>query len=522
MRLSRVGDEDGFTLAVVMLASLVTSMVVLVSVSAVNGDLRLTERDLERKQAYEAAQAGLADYSFHLNGDTNYWSKCTNVPMPNAVNQEGAINRRRDVPGTSGASYAIELIPAEGQAACDPANPVISMVEQGNSARGTFRVASTGYAGDASQRIVASYKRSSFLDYVYSTQFETSDPETYEDEETIEGAYQQCTKTYEDGRLDAYIPGTNRVCDIIRFANDDRINGPLHTNDALVVCGRPTFGRTSADVISVSAPEPGWFQICSGGQEPNFLGDYRTRQPDLNPPPSNGQLANVPGAAKYTGVTDINLSGTTMTVATSTGTITRAIPSSGVVYVSQGSCATGYSPFRATYPTPTAPPAPGCGNVYVSGSYSGQLTIAAENDIIIDGNLTRSGDGLLGLIANNFIRVKHPFTRTNRGKGQCDGGSNGSGTLPNLRIDAAMLAIQHSFIVDHYDCGAQLGTLEVNGAISQRFRGAVGTGGGSSGSTGYLKNYTYDDRLRYVSPPYFLDPIQASWQIQRQTLDFDD
>ncbi len=43
------------------------------------------------------------------------------------------------------------------------------------------------------------------------------------------------------------------------------------------------------------------------------------------------------------------------------------------------------------------------------GNYSGRLTIAAENDIIVDGNLVRSGNGMLGLIANNFVRVFHPI-----------------------------------------------------------------------------------------------------------------
>ena len=155
--------------------------------------------------------------------------------------------------------------------------------------------------------------------------------------------------------------------------------------------------------------------------------------------------------------------------------------------------------------------------MYVKGSYSGQLTIAAENDIIIDGNITRSGAGLLGLVANNFVRVKHPFSDTNDTvRGQCDGGSNQSGSLSNPTIDAALLAISHSFIVDHYDCGAGLGTMHVNGAISQKFRGAVGTTGG----TGYIKDYNYDDRLRYQEPPNFLDPVQSAWHIQRETLDF--
>jgi hypothetical protein len=65
--------------------------------------------------------------------------------------------------------------------------------------------------------------------------------------------------------------------------------------------------------------------------------------------------------------------------------------------------------------------------------------------------------------------------------------------------------------VDNYYCGASLGTLTVNGAIAQNFRGPVGTSGG----TGYLKSYNFDDRLRYSNPPYFLKPVQAPWGLLR-------
>ena len=97
MRLTPVRNEEGFTMVVVMLAMLFISLVLVATVSAVNGDLRLTERDLDHKQAYEAAQAGVADYAYHLNNDTNYWSKCTAVPTPNAVNQIGSTTNRSTV-----------------------------------------------------------------------------------------------------------------------------------------------------------------------------------------------------------------------------------------------------------------------------------------------------------------------------------------------------------------------------------------------------------------------------------------
>ena len=48
------------------------------------------------------------------------------------------------------------------------------------------------------------------------------------------------------------------------FVTGDDINGPLHTNDALMICGTPTFGRTAADVIEVSAPPVGWTGECGG------------------------------------------------------------------------------------------------------------------------------------------------------------------------------------------------------------------------------------------------------------------
>jgi hypothetical protein len=199
---------------------------------------------------------------------------------------------------------------------------------------------------------------------------------------------------------------------------------------------------------------------------------------------------------------------------------TYDLPDNGVVYVDNGTgtCTQQY-PTAATYSEEDA-----CGNVYVSGTYNQSLTIAAANDVIIaptDGKTmtwgqpfalsptTGNKQAVLGLIANNFVRVAH---RVNRGS-SC---SNTSSVYNNadLTIQAAILSIDHSFIVDNYDCGAKLGDLNVTGAIAQRYRGAVGTSG--SGGTGFLKNYWYDDRLKYRSPPHFLNPVDSAWSIVRE------
>jgi hypothetical protein len=240
---------------------------------------------------------------------------------------------------------------------------------------------------------------------------------------------------------------------------------------------------------------------------------------------------------------DTNLTANTMTVTNAgiTGGVeTVPFPSNGVVYVSTASAGCGivYTPFNPSYTADT-----NCGNAYVSGAYSQSLTIATDNDIIVNGNITTpvdasgvpTGNALLGLIADYFVRIYHPVAGTAADiSAWCNssqpGGSyrgdpassvtNGPGSLINPTIYAAILAVNHSFIVDNYNCGGEatsLGTLDVYGAIAQLFRGPVGVGDTSGTDDGYLKSYNYDDRLANEEPPYFLNPEAAQWFVARET-----
>jgi hypothetical protein len=550
----RLSGEDGYAMIAVVGATALVTLLVGAALAATNGDLRLVQRDLSSKRAYAAAQAGIADYVFHLTNDVGYWTRCEDVPGKttgeSAVNLDGASTlRTRAVKGaTDGSRYAIELISASTgpkdatgkPLPCSTANPTGTMLEASGLNIGTFRIRSTGFTGGTRASIVTTFKQATFLDYVYFTQLETSDPVTYgfTDPAALAGAYSQCTKFRRDGRESQSIPGSNpsQPCDQIVFISADNIKGPVHTNDDLKTCGTPTFGRNTTDITEVSASTPGWSKSTSSGcssGNPTFKGPFLTNAPVLTPPPTNYSLASIAGPNyTYTGQTQITLTGGDMQI---NGGPSTPIPSDGVVYVKNGSCTAGYSPFTAIYP-----PSSGCGNaiVHTTSPYTGQLTIAAENDVIIDGSIIRDSNsgGLLGLLANNFVRVKHPVcpsTPAGCGDGtitaetnktdldHCHSGVNGAGSIQNPTIDAAILAISHSFIVDHYDCGGNnpsLGTLTVNGAISQKFRGAVGTNSGGNVANGYSKNYNYDDRLRYQEPPYFFDPVQSAWHIQRETL----
>jgi hypothetical protein len=76
-----------------------------------------------------------------------------------------------------------------------------------------------------------------------------------------------------------------------------------------------------------------------------------------------------------------------------------------------------------------------------------------------------------------------------------------------VQVDQPVGELQHSFFVQSYNEGSLQGTLYVRGSIAQAWRGIVGT----TGSTGYVKDYRYDKRLRYASPPYFPQWTNAVW-----------
>jgi type II secretory pathway pseudopilin PulG len=508
--------EHGFSMIAVMLVLLVTTILAGATFAAVGGDIPFARAAQDRKQAYAAAEAGVEYYLFQLARDNDYWTACDDVPgpapgQPSPVNQAGVAPGQRTWRNISGADskYSIELLPANGNGACDEDDPAETMID---NASGTFRIRSTGVSRGIKRSVVSTLRRTSFLDFLYFTDFETLDPQAYETQQDRDWANANCV------RYRAARPTGNKRCTEITFPDWDVIRGPLHTNDDLLTCGSPDFGKEATDLIEISGPATnGWTRAAGCGGEPTFIGRKRHPAPTLTVPTSNERLRDVAeDEYVFDGTThiDFGAGGTTMQVTTypngttnSKVTQTLPLPPNGVIYVEHnGSCGTIASPLDQSYQDSKR-----CAILYVKGTYRKSMTLASRADIVVDGDLRKSGDHVLGLIAANFVRVSHPVTRNWRG----DCVNNADGTLQNVTIDAAILTLAHSFIVDNYDCGTALGTLNVNGAIAQKFRGPVGNYNGGTLVHGYRKNYEYDYRFRYRNPPYFLDPIAASWRVIR-------
>lgn len=552
MHVTERRGERGMSMFLTLMAMAVTALFVAAAFAAANGDLPQSAVSKDRKATYAAAEAGLAYYLNHLQQDPDYWTKCTAVPDPNP-SEPSPVNLQWDGDGAdprvwrtvpdSTSQYTIELLDTRTHPNGCVTTDQKSIIDESS---GTFKVRFTGRPRSDStlhRSIVATFRRDSFLNFVYFTEYEDIDPDALADSTARTTAHSKCANRYRSQRQSDGCPAANEIT----FPTTDRVNGPLHTNDeSLYVCGSPVFGRDKtisgatmdpkSDTIEVRGPLPGHLAKpattgCTDSAVTNTpTGAFTPNAKYLGIPQSNQKLADVAQNAGryYTGKTIIRLKGTTMDVTNytaggvATTTTDQAWPNNGVLYVDHaGACSNEY-PTAAKYTESAA-----CGNVYVSGTYAKSLTIAARGDVIVrptlnarldnfssDANLTAvaGSDATLGLIADNFIRVGHRVQTVN---GNCDNyGTASEPTVTNVRIEAAILSLKHSFIADNYHCG-KLGTLTVVGAIAQRYRGVVGTFSGTTIVSGFAKDYWYDDRFRYRSPPYFLSPLDSAWDVVR-------
>jgi hypothetical protein len=551
--------DEGISLIITLGVAFVSALLLIGAFAATRSEIHLTSLDTSEKRAYYAAQAGIEDYEYHLTEDGNYLSYCTEPPSENkALNQVGSTKNRAKVPGTEGEAfpeeYAIQLLPAESaplaDRKCDPNHLVETMLEEKGSATGTFRIESTGYAGGKERTLVATFRNTNFVSFVWYTKYETADPTIYGPKE--EPNYVVCGQFY--GVRPSKCNGFNNY-----FITGESVNGPMHSEDHIGICGAPVFGRTSSDLIEFGqsySGDEGYSNEggCSETPKPVFKGTHvpvaETRP--IEPPPGDEELKHVVEAAyTFKDKTEIILENNEMTIIEHVGSHPTAkeeeppenkkketkrtnvpFPPNGVIYV-EGGCSYSYSPFG---PVPTYTQDTECGNVYVHGKYTSSLTIASENDIIINGNITTevgsegtpTTNAMLGLIANNFVRIYHPLTGTREASyTRCGSAKNDQTTTPEVPKDlesptiyAAILAVKHAVIVDNFDCGTPtIGPLKIYGAVAGLFsNGMTGTFSGTTAVSGYPYDLEYDDRLQVEEPPHFLNPIEASWTIQRQTL----
>jgi hypothetical protein len=554
-------------LLVIGTAMVITLVVTLILAFVTASTLR-SRHEQDYLAAAAAAQAGIDDYLSRLNAQNTYWqaTDCANVAEQHPVTSGTAPCGWNAGTPVGWSPIAGTTSPTGKPCAATP-TPVgcgvfhYDVDTSHTLSDGTIWLTSTGRSKQVTRSVRVSIREAGFTDFLYYSDIETVDPANRYVYGVNNGTAQaKCAHHVWDST-----PRDTSYCSDIYWTDNDIIDGPLHTNDALLITGSPRFDGPASTTYPACAPnghgQPPPQASCyrNGGSAHPVFSKGLSYASAVQLPPTNSALraqtdpataAGTPGCL-FTGPTRLRFnSNGTMTVwspytlssepgcgPAQPSNATIPVPNNNVIYV-QGVPSHQHTPGSGNCPAGAIGGYPQSGDVnydygeydcragtlFVSGQVSGRVTIGADNNIIVVNDLTYAGGAngadSLGLIANNSVEVYHPV-RCTRWHGQtCTDGVNldlpgQSSPFTSPVIDAAILSLAHSFAVQVYPLGNPLGTLNVFGAISQKFRGAVGTFSQQSGdaSTGYYKSYSYDARLKYAPPPYFLDPVETAYGV---------
>ena len=547
--LQPASSERGAALLIVIgVGLLLLTLVSTAMTFSVSGAVK-ANTDQNWNGAMAAAYAGVEEYESRLANDNAYYrygnsgaafsagSTLVAPAVPNPAFGVGAAGGWASVAGSGAlASYRYE---------------VDSSAYAGS---GVLRIRSTGRVGNSTRSIVANIKQQGFIDYLYFTVYEIEDPEQSHSPAA-------CADKY------AWAGRPNTSCSEIAFGSGDVLNGPVHSNDTIRICqatfkGKVTTGNSPVSGLNYlqqnSLDHPCTGQVFERGvpKSSSVLGMPATNSQLKQETRTDAGIDN-PGCL-YTGATRIVLDASgTMTIRSPWTKKTRVtgdpatagstpaacgLPGTGTGQLGSAGGATvpvldanllfvQDVPINATDPNftngttwPSGNSASSCnngngvgfpltdensdgrqpkyrcrtGDAFVQGSLRGTMTIATENSIYVTGDIiyTDASVDVLGLVSQSTLWIWNPVSTSGK-------------ILPsNRRIDAAMLSLEHSVQVQNFYRGGSQGTLTINGSLAQKYRGIVARNG-----HGYVKNYNYDPRFRYLSPPKFLSPVSATYRV---------
>ena len=562
----RRSDDSGYVLPVVIGLGLIMLLMVATTLTMTTSGEQKSDTDTDWNAALAAAYAGIEDYKGRVQNDSSYVrygnpadpysSTSTGLSMPTGSSANPAFNITAaqpwaSVPGsTTGAQFRYE----------------IDNSKYGST--GVIRLRSTGKVGSETRSVIADLKQNGFNDYVYYTNYEVQDP-TISGESTSCGNYywirpSSCTniqfapgdilrgKVHSNDRL--LVCGSDFKGAVTTASQTTplyAINGgcsdatwevspfkPVKTQAINMPPTNQTMPLETRNDIPAQVPHPGCMYTGPTSITLNSNGtitvispwtkftniSMTTGIPSTNPAACGipgtaaGQLGSSAGATFATPTDNLIYVQSVQATTTDPNYWASTAKPSGFTCTtgttSDGRSKEGWTFGSLAYPrasedppltSTVSAPAYGCrnGDLYTSGTLNGHLTMASQNYIYVVGDLLYSNNqqDLLGLVAQNAVWIWNPMKSISA--------STPSGTAllgQNRTIYGAILSVAHTFQVQNYQIGGARGTLKVVGSIAQNFRGTVG-----QGSNGFLKDYGYDTRLTYTSPPKFLMPTSTTY-----------
>lgn len=546
------GERGDLAIIVAILAVLLLSAIPLATYAATVNQLPLTRGSQDYQSALGAAESGVTDYlnrmnQIALNQAGNYWKySATNLPPDGNSAFTGWVA----VPGSTNEYF--HYTP-------DASN---------TASTGIVYLTSTGIALHGAQTqtrtVKVALRTNGFLDYLLMTDTMMIDPAlapdmlpnppftssatastecAYKFSQPNDNASSTTDSDSDSNSQDRYKTGPewNQCYELTNYyVGGQTFNGPVMTNDMYYLSGNPKFNArvySGSLTKSVHSSHPYWIDPLNDyfdagySDSPIFAhsGDP-SYQPALNLPTTNGSLADAAqvGGCYYYGPTSIDFLGSSMKVyspettssSTNTGCIgsgNLSLPANGVIYVNS-------LPSGQSCPVNTQITVGGnsfnCnqGEVAVQGTITGGITVGSVDNVIIDGNLEytncekSSSNDILGLVAQNYVEISSSFATDNITADSCNIATSSQGTNPVIM--AAILTLNHSFMVQDFWNSSKgvLGTIYLEGSLAGKYADIEGMFGSSGLIAGYQTTYTYDPRLAYLTPPFFLSPVNSAWK----------
>ncbi len=297
---------------------------------------------------------------------------------------------------------------------------------------------------------------------------------------------------------------------VIWFVENDSLNGPAHTNGYFSIEQNPKFG----DRVTSSNKDDLWFnestQTYRGGiTDPtkfyHYYTGYNRDYPTALNNSTNFSFSGAVAEAKFPQYNnnydywrDVEKAADTI--------IERDVDYIKFYTVSAGSETKGYVDIKPhnqplivkTTEDTTILVKGQIANIY--GTLKGRATVASVDRKNGSGNLVQKAEitiksdikyddpdvDMMGIISQRDVVLDTPTNQKD-----------------DITIQASVMTETGSFYVNNYDRGVYRGKLHILGSLAQERRGPVGTFNSYGVSTGYIKDYSFDPRLKFMRPPNF-------------------
>lgn len=276
----KVADEAGAALIVVLALSITMLIMITAALSFSLSGVKVANTDADTTAALAAAYAGVDEYASRLSNDSLYQRYGNPLaPFTVATGSSGTVS----LPPTGQENPAFGLGTAPGITWATIAGTTAMFRYEVDNSRysgtGTVRVRSTGRVGNQTQSVVADLKQTGFIDYLYFSNYEIMDPDIKDTRCTEAGGW----SAFVSGGVVQHAP----YCQEIQFGSSDVLNGKLHSNDMLRICGA-TFNKQVTSSSKITSPE--YVKSCGTAgifSDKDNVGGVIPRTPEMQMPPTN-------------------------------------------------------------------------------------------------------------------------------------------------------------------------------------------------------------------------------------------